>query len=253
MAVFYLGVDDAHWLGDIGVPLFVSRRRLHKRRTLPRAAERWALDSGGFTEMHKYGEWRLSSSDYASQVKRYADEIGRLDWAAPQDWMCEQSALGMSGRTVAEHQDLTVQNFLDLRQRLGELVIPVLQGWEFDDYQRCVELYDKAGVDLTKESTVGLGSVCRREADREITRIIDSLQPLRLHAFGVKGESYVRCEHLLASADSMAWSYTARYDMPLPGHTHRRCHHCQVYALRWRSRLLARTRQLRLFQPHQQQ
>jgi len=33
--LFYLGVDDAHWLGSIGVPLFVSRRRLENRRTFP--------------------------------------------------------------------------------------------------------------------------------------------------------------------------------------------------------------------------
>ena len=245
--LFYLGVgSDAHWLATSDVPLFISRRRLQNRRTFPRAVTRWVLDSGGFTEMHKFGEWRLSSSDYAVQVMRYADEIGHLDWVAPQDWMCEPSALAMSGRTVAEHQDLTVRNFVDLRQRLGLLVVPVLQGWDYDDYLRCVDLYAAEGVDLESERTIGLGSVCRRQAEGDIARIIASLMPLRLHAFGVKGNAFVANSDRLISADSTAWAYQARYSPPLPGHTHKHCHHCQVYALRWRRRLLRRLDQLRL-------
>ena len=244
--LFYLGVDDAHWLGNIGVPLFVSRRRLEKRRTLPRAVERWALDSGGFTEMHKFGEWRLSSSDYAAQVMRYADEIGHLDWVAPQDWMCEPSALAMSGRTVAEHQNLTVRNFVDLRQRLGLLVVPVLQGWDHDDYLKCVDLYAAAGIDLDNETTIGLGSVCRRQADGDIAQIIASLLPLKLHAFGVKGNAFVANSDRIVSADSMAWSYQARRGDRLPDCRHRCCNHCQNYALRWRRRLLRRIDQMRL-------
>ncbi len=245
--LFYLGVgSDVHWLASSDVPLFISRRRLQNRRTFPRAVTRWVLDSGGFTEMHKFGEWRLSSSDYATQVMRYADEIGHLDWVAPQDWMCEPSALAMSGRTVAEHQDLTVRNFVDLRQRLGLLVVPVLQGWDYDDYLRCVDLYAAEGVDLESERTIGLGSVCRRQAEGDIARIIASLMPLRLHAFGVKGNAFVANSDRLISADSMAWSYQARRNEPLPGCRHRCCNHCQPYALRWRRRLLRRIDQLRL-------
>ena len=97
--------------------------------------------------------------------------------------MCETTALKSTGLTVHDHQVLTVDNFLELRQLLGEVVVPVLQGWEYDDYHRCVEMYDKAGVDLSSEPTIGLGSVCRRHALKEITHIITSLQPLKLHWF----------------------------------------------------------------------
>ena len=32
-------------------------------KTLPRARGRWALDSGGFSELSLYGEWRTSARD----------------------------------------------------------------------------------------------------------------------------------------------------------------------------------------------
>ena len=93
MDEFYLGSPEPSWLATVPAPLFVSRRRIARRATLPVAATRWVLDSGGFTEIHKYGAWQLSASEYAAEVRRYADEIGSMDWCAPQDWMCETSAL----------------------------------------------------------------------------------------------------------------------------------------------------------------
>jgi hypothetical protein len=53
---FFLGTHQPNWL-TLGVPLFVSDRRLRRYRTLPRAAAPWALDSGGFTELSQYGTW----------------------------------------------------------------------------------------------------------------------------------------------------------------------------------------------------
>jgi hypothetical protein len=242
---FYLGTHEPHWLRDTDVPLFISRRRLDRLKKLPVALCNWSLDSGGFTELHQYGGWQLSAKDYASKVKRYVDEIGNLDWAAPQDWMCETTAIKSTGLTVEEHQILTVQNFLELRQLLGTIVVPVLQGWEYDDYHKCVEMYDKAGVDLSSEPTVGLGSVCRRNALKEITHIITSLQPLKLHGFGVKGDGYKANFHKLVSADSMAWSFGARYQPPLDGCTHKTCANCKHFALLWREKMLNKLKEVR--------
>ena len=238
---FYLGTHQTDWLKDpaVNVPLFVSRRRLEKLKNLKPSTHRWCLDSGGFTELHMKGGWQMSAKEYAAIVSRYVNEIGNLDWAAPQDWMCETSALKATGLTVHDHQVLTIQNFLELRQSLGDIVIPVLQGWEHDDYPRCVEMYEKAGVDLTQEATVGLGSVCRRNALIEITQIIRTLQPLKLHGFGVKGDGYLINHDLLTSADSLAWSFGARYKPPLEGCTHKACSSCRKYALQWREKLLS--------------
>ena len=48
---FYLRTHHPDWLNKARVPLFVSRNRLLKRRSFPRASTRWALDSGAFTEL----------------------------------------------------------------------------------------------------------------------------------------------------------------------------------------------------------
>ena len=68
-------------------------------------------------------------------VRRYRDEIGRLEWAAPIDWMCEPFMLAKTGLAIAVHQAHTVANYLELRSLVPELpFVPVLQGWSRDDY-----------------------------------------------------------------------------------------------------------------------
>jgi hypothetical protein len=238
---FYLGTHETSWLARLDVPLFISHRRLAKRRGLPRACCDWALDSGGFTELVLHGAWRTSISEYVEAVARYSEQIGRLEWAAPMDWMCEPSMLATTGLSVREHQERTVANYLDLRGQ-GPF-IPVLQGWTVSEYERCIELYRSAGVDLGFESLVGVGSVCRRQRTVEIAQIMRALNDagIRTHGFGVKKEGVSRYGRLLSSADSMAWSYAARRRWPLPGCSHQRCTNCPRFALRWRDEVLART------------
>lgn len=55
---FYLGTHQPGWLGRVHVPLFVSHRRLADRREFRRAKASWVVDSGGFSELSMYGEWR---------------------------------------------------------------------------------------------------------------------------------------------------------------------------------------------------
>jgi hypothetical protein len=240
------------WLASLGVPLFVSHRRLVGMRRLPVAATCWALDSGGFSELSLYGAWQTSPAAYAAAVARYRDEIGSLVWAAPQDWMCEPPILAKTGRSVAFHQAATVASVLELRARVGSLVIPVLQGWELGDYVACVQRYRDEGLDLASEPVVGLGSVCRRQGTRTIAAIVSELASygLALHGFGVKTTGLASYAHMLASADSMAWSYTARRQPPLPGCVHRNCANCRRWALCWRDRVIRRAhvQQLSLFE-----
>jgi hypothetical protein len=243
---FFLGTHETSWLERLDVPLFVSHRRLLKRRRLPVAQANWALDSGGFTELNMFGEWRTTVSEYVEAVERYRTEIGRLQWAAPMDWMCEPFVVEKTGLSVREHQERSVSNYLELRDQ-GPFV-PVLQGWTLDDYETCVGLYETAGVDLTAEPVVGVGSVCRRQSTPEIGRIMQTLHDagISCHGFGVKKEGVERYGRYLVSADSMAWSYVARRNWPLPGCSHRSCANCSRYALRWRNELLAHRNQLAL-------
>ena len=248
---FYLGTHQPQWLSRTRIPLFVSHRRLTGRKTLPKAAGVWALDSGGFTELQMHGAWSLSPADYAASVRRYSAEIGGMAWAAPQDWMCEPVVIAGgrvgpirfagTGLSVEEHQRRTVANLLELRELAPEVPwIPVLQGWERADYLRCWERYERAGVDLEREPTVGVGSVCRRQHSDEALAIFQALQPLKLHGFGLKLRGLEKSASLLTSADSMAWSYHARRRPVACGSTtHRNCANCMSFALEWREQAQA--------------
>jgi hypothetical protein len=107
-------------------------------------------------------------------------------------------------------------------------------------------------VDLTTAQLVGIGSVCRRQATREIGAIVTELAAagLRLHGFGVKRRGLAEYAESLVSADSMAWSFGARRRAPLVGCTsHINCANCPRYALAWRASIardLDGPRQLRL-------
>ena len=257
---FYLGTHEVSWLRRTDVPLFINHRRLARQQSLPEALGPWALDSGGFTELGDHGRWLTTAATYAAAARRYRDEIGGMDWAAPQDWMCEPFMVAKTGLTVAEHQARTVASVLELRALAPDVPwIPVLQGWRLSDYLHCVQIYADAGVDLTTEHTVGVGSVCRRQSEYEIEEICAALsaEGIALHGFGVKtlGLRYAR---YLRSADSMAWSLNARRHPPLPGHDrpgpgrprgHSTCANCLDWARLWRDRALhrAENQQLGLF------
>ena len=259
--VFYLGTHQPEWLWspDVAVPLFVSARRLGQMpytRMRP-ALSRWALDSGGFTELSMHGTWTTSPDVYCGMVAELDRIIGGLDWAAPQDWMCEPAIIhggqlpnGQTtpgtGLTVDVHQARTVENFLTLRDLWPQYsdsecpFMPVLQGWTGPHYERCAARYAAAGVRLDEYPVVGLGSVCRRQDTGEIGAIAATFTPwLALHGFGVKLAGLSAYGHMLTSADSLAWSFTARRDAALPGCRHQSCANCPRYALAWRDRVLA--------------
>lgn len=244
---FWLGTHLPSWLERIDVPLFVSRRRLAGRKRFPRALGEWALDSGGFTELSMFGGWRTSTRQYIHEVRRFRDEIGNLQWAAPQDWMCEPHITAKTGYSVTEHQRRTVTNLIELRMSAPDLPwVPVLQGWTLDDYQRCADRYELAGIDLAAEPIVAIGSVCRRQqtqGGREVVQLF-SRAGVRLHAFGMKQTGLRECAYMLESSDSLAWSYAARRAAKpfLATCKHRACANCMDYALDWRTRLLASIR-----------
>jgi hypothetical protein len=240
---FYLGTHETHWLATAGIPLFVSRRRLALKKSHRPAAAPWALDSGGFTELSMFGEWRTPIAQYVAEVRRWMAEIGKMAWAACQDWMCEEFILKQTGLTVLDHQTRTIDNYIALRTMAPEVPwVPVLQGWLPWQYEDHVEAYSKRGVDLFALPTVGLGSVCRRQHTFRIEMLIRTLASagLKLHGFGFKLMGLSRAADALTSADSLAWSYDARRSAPMPGHTHKNCANCLPFALDWRDQVLDR-------------
>ncbi|MFI9194189.1 hypothetical protein ACIG0A_33425 [Streptomyces californicus] len=263
MKTFYMGAKP-HLMAHTDVPLFVANPHLKDMRKLPRARGPWALDSGGFTQLSETGSWESGPTprEYVEQIRRYRDEIGNLAWAAPQDWMCEDAIIhgGQVGRqvfpgthlSVKEHLHRTVGNYLDLKSLDDSLnIIPVVQGNRPAAYEYCITLYDRAGVDLTRQPVVGIGSVCRIQATDDAVEIIEHVVSIvgtdRLHGFGFKILGLERVGHLLGTADSHAWSLQGRntpspdcdFRLPRSRGPHKNEANCLRYALRWRERVLA--------------
>ena len=247
---FYLGTHQVCWLERTDVPLFISHRRLQAYKRLPRARGQWALDSGGFTELSMHGEWTVSPHEYVVAVRRYMGEVGGLQWAAIQDWMCEPFITAKTLPTtpndmaVSWHQSLTVESYLTLSHLAPEVPwAPVIQGWRPRDYFGHVEMYDKAGIDLRALPIVGVGSVCRRQDTSTAAHLFRSLgrMGIKTHGFGVKTQGLEVYGQDIASADSMAWSFAARRrQIRLKGCTHKTCANCMRWALRWRADMLGK-------------
>jgi hypothetical protein len=268
-ARFYAGAPEPSWLtglGLLGTPeladglaLFVSFARLSRladpadwfRETrqdrlydgLPVIP--WALDSGAYMEVTRHGRWRISAAEYAESVAWIDNGVGGMEWAAPQDKMCEREALAATGETVDQHQGWTVDNYVELVELWPSLsyrpcpFVPVVQGRTPAERARCVRMYAAAGVDLTDGRLVGVGSVCRLQSTPaivEAARGLAELGIIRTHYFGMKREGLRQVAGAglpIASADSMAWSLDALHAPALPGHSHQHCVSCPDYMRAW--------------------
>lgn len=173
------------------------------RRVSDFQANTWIMDSGAFTEVSTYGQFRHSVKDYAKQINRWA-KCGKLELAVSQDYMCEPH----------KHQQLTIERYDQLIKLTSMPILPVLQGYEPSDYTNHILMY---GDRLQLNMRVGVGSICKRNTN--ITTIVNILEAikeirpdLRLHGFGLKitalRDAYI--SSMLYSADSMAWSLGAR-------------------------------------------
>lgn len=211
---FFVGLHVVAHAGRLMLPCMISVNRLRDRVADFDAGD-WVMDSGAFTSVALRGGYDHAPADYAAQVRRWAG-CGRLRWAAAQDYMCEPFVLARTGLTVADHQRLTIERYDEIlgRDTAGVPILPVLQGYWPDEYARHADAY---GDRLRPGMPVGVGSVCKRNASVHevgaVLRAIHRARPgLLLHGFGLKRTALaagdVRSQ--LASADSMAWSYSAR-------------------------------------------
>ena len=251
---FYLGVHRPSWMPLTDVPLFVSAVTLRRRRRTPKVKGRWALDSGGFSQLQVHGAWTGSDNVYAAEVNAWEGQAGMpCDFAACRDMMCEPFMLAKTGLTIRDHQLWTIDSYMNLCALAPWIAwLPVIQGWHVDNYRAHVEMYREAGVELRELARVGVGSICRRQATREGAEIIVAMAGLgiRVHAFGVKVEGLKLFGHRIASADSMAWSFVARRRRLLLetciGKGHANCANCFTWAHEWhRTRILGEPNRVR--------
>lgn len=209
---FYLGIfNPAH--AKHFERVCISANRLRRRRK-DFVVRKWIMDSGAFTEVSTFGHYRDGVRPYANLIRRWRDN-GEMQIAVAQDFMCEPWIIKKTGLSIGDHQRLTIDRYDALcDEGVGVTIMPVLQGFAPDDYSRHVEQY---GNRLTLGAWVGVGSVCKRNGSpvdvMNVLAAIRSIRPdLRLHGFGIKKTSldHGGIRSALATADSMAWSFSAR-------------------------------------------
>lgn len=173
----------------------------------------WIMDSGAFTEIKDYGNFRYPVEEYAGWINRFA-HCGKLEMAVAQDYMCEPYMLKRTGLTITGHQRLTIERYDSLLPLSTVPIMPVLQGYQPNEYIQHLEMY---GNRLSQYMRVGVGSVCKRNGNSQaIVSVLEAIKEkrpdLRLHGFGLKTTA-LKCAYVLSmlySADSMAWSMAAR-------------------------------------------
>lgn len=195
-----------------------------------------SLDSAGFSAMAQ-GGYRWSVSEYVDFVVTNSGD-GAMpfpwSWWAAMDFCCEpelaprrQAVLQRIERTVASYDehlccldDWRTEGVSDVPDPM-----PTLQGRTGADYVRCAKRLEQVLQDHGRAGLpdlVGLGSVCRRHlhGPQGLLTILEALDEslpahVRLHLFGVKGALLPhvvrRFAHRVASIDSMAWDFRARW------------------------------------------
>jgi len=178
------------------------------------------IDSGGYSFMLGKGEYETADRKYLEFIEKH-----QPDFFALRDYPCEPDVLEKNGRTVQDHLEATTkrhQNLLSLMPEFNIEAQPVsvIQGWKLEDYLNHLEMMKDQDL-LT--DYVAIGSVCRRNQDDEIRRIIseihDRITDRKLHAFGVKSNilRFKDMKSKLDSADSMAYEHGEQFGRRVSG------------------------------------
>ena len=159
MKRFYVGLDHPYDAQHFSrACLSINTLRTRKK---PIVCPDVLLDSGAFTELHLHGGYRHGVAEYAAHLRRlHHGGVISMSAAVAQDYMCEPFMLKKTGLDLATHQRLTIERYDALLDEDRPVpIMPVLQGYDPDDYRRHLEAY---GARLTFGLWVGVGSVCKR-------------------------------------------------------------------------------------------
>ena len=208
MKHFFAGVDFHQlipYAGDCLMNYGTIRRK--KIKIVP-ATGKFFLDSGGFTEIFRFGKYTFPPSDLISYVL-----VNKVDYFATMDYPCEPVVLARTGKTIDEHIQLTVESNLELMDH--PKVVPVIQGYSVDDYIRCCDLIKDYGC---QKPYMAIGTMCKRTKVSDALAILNAIKTefpkSELHAFGLKKNFLPKVKDLIWSSDSIAWFYFQRGGFP---------------------------------------
>lgn len=172
--------------------------------------ERLFIDSGGYSFMMNKGEY-APIGEYVTYLRRWQPDLYAL-----RDYPCEPDVLDENNTTVEEHQEKTLDAHIETLESVGDLdgePVTVIQGWGLEEYLTHIDAFRDHGIPL---DNVAVGSVCRRNAEHQIERILmairEELPDSNIHAFGVKTSVLDRTSvaSVIDSADSLAYEYATR-------------------------------------------
>lgn len=166
------------------------------------------VDSGGFQATQA---WDMSYPYEPKQLFEWAESIG-ADYVAAPDFACEpelheSSVEHRMARTVEEHAYAYSQ--YDSGDYSFDL-IPVLQGYYKDQYERCVDWFEREGL---IRDYMAIGTVCKRDSVDEIDTVLEAVQSklpnVEWHMFGMTLNAWKdrRIWGRFRSADTAAWNW----------------------------------------------
>jgi hypothetical protein len=173
------------------------------------------MDSGAYSVIKIHARYPYSAVDYFQGIEKWNPDIS---WTM--DYPCEPDLQRKAGYNPKQSMAMTIENQKKLLD-LGAKTQMVVQGWELRDYLQNLDMIKENGL-LTER--LGIGSVCRRGQDKQISLIIRTIKQnvpgwVKLHGFGIKISVLKRTDSLyhLHSADSQSWDYNRRYGQWLKG------------------------------------
>jgi len=176
------------------------------------------IDSGGFPLSFIHNGYNIPDYKYLAFVKTV-----KADYFVLRDYPCEPQILRKYNVTAKDQIHRTLDHHLKLlefyeRSNVVAIPIPVIQGWEIDDYLYCIDLYKEHGLIGGKFNYVAIGTTCRRRQVKITQRIILTVRSelpnkIKLHAFGVKLSvlNNKAVWDALYSTDSSAWDYKSYF------------------------------------------
>lgn len=183
-----------------------SREWRIRNRWMKQFGLRW-LDCGGFTLLNRFEDYPFSVGNYMNFVAGM-----KPHWYATMDYPCEPEISRSVGlKANVERIHATVMNAvktLDMEEMVpGSTAVPVIQGYELDEYLYCLRLHNEAG---TIRDYMAVGSMCRRLTNRQIGELIPAIYEraksygcTKLHYFGLKlSPGLIPVERYIWSRDS---------------------------------------------------
>jgi len=164
------------------------------------------LDSGTFGAHFYDRGFKFTMDEYIDLVSFMRPNL----WSS-MDVPCEPHLIPIPMSTT-ERIERTVDNAQYLAAHAPPGFVPVIQGWEIEDYLYCAGLMESCGL---IRPVMGIGSLCRRGSQGKIIAIVRELHrklpDTKFHAFGVKisALNYNNGEILnyLHSLDTAAWQF----------------------------------------------